>query len=431
MTPIDTVYEYAGFRLAEALRAALWGAGLPLLVALGGTAWLFHQVASERAPVRELGVHLGALVLAAWLLSPADAGGTKAPRFAAWLGAAADHLQKRAVRGVNERFLESPFEWERLAAMASFARVLDPSLQRNLDEFLEACARPALARAEPRSPNLFDPGALPYGPACEKERERLRADIARHVESHPTHRAALEAARRREPGAAAAFRERYLETLCLRAIDDPGGPTGERALVLASLGSYSYTDRAQSTGEFPWWVRPPWAWFAGELWEQGANWAVSGVAELQQSWDNKFTAKQKYYLVATYGPHLYGLSLLFLLGLFPVVGLWALLPGKWTALVHFGKVFVSVKLWPVLWAALTQFNQKRATLEAFDPGERGSGDVFLAVASMYLLTPGIAFLAVHLAARAAAMPFQQAIPAPSGPGPGPAGPVLQAARLAR
>lgn len=430
MTSIDTVYEYAGLRLAETLRAMLSGVGLPLLLGLAGTAWLVHQLASEKASVRELGVHFLSLIVAWWLLSPTESGGMKAPRFLAWLGQGADALQKRAVRGVNARFLESPFEWERLAAMASFARVLDPALQRGVDEFLEACAKPALARAEPRSSNLFQRGVLPYPPPCEERREELRLRMADHVGRHPLHRAAFDAARRHDPRTADAYRDRYLETVCVRAVDDPDGPTGERALVLASLGSYSYLDRAQSTGDFPWWVKPPWAWVTGDLWDRGANAAIAGVAELQQSWDNRFTAKQQYYLVTTYGPHVYGLSLLFLLGLFPVAGLWALLPGKWTVLVNYGKVFVSVKLWPVMWAALTQFNQKRASIEAFEPGERGSGDVFLAISSMYLLTPGLAFLVVHLAAKAAAMPFQQAIPSPSGPGLGPVGPIARIAAAA-
>jgi hypothetical protein len=432
MTSIDTVYEYAGLRLAETLRAMLSGVGLPLLLGLGGTAWLVHQLASEKASVRELGVHLFSLIVAWWLLSPTESGGMRAPRFLVWLGEGTDTLQKKAVRGVNARFLESPFEWERLAAMASLARVLDPALRRGTDEFLEACAKPALARAEPRARNLFQPGALPYAPPCEERREELRVRIVEHVNRHPAHRAAIEAARRHDPKTADAYRERYLEAVCLRAIDDPGAPTGERALVLASLGGYSYLDPAQSTGEFPWWVKPPWAWtrLGSSLWEGGANAALTGVAELHQAWENRFTSKQQYYLVTTYGPHVYGLSLLFVLGFFPVAGLWALLPGRWTALVNYGKVLASIKLWPVMWAALTQFNQKRSAIAAFDPAERGSGDVFMAVAAMYLLTPGLAFLMVHLAAKAAALPFQQAVPGAAGPGLGPVGPALRVAAVA-
>ena len=159
---------------------------------------------------------------------------------------------------------------------------------------------------------------------------------------------------------------------------------------------------------------------------------VSGAAQLSQSWDNRFTAKQKYYLATIYGPHIYGLSLMLILGLFPIAGLFALLPGKWTVLVNYGKVFVSIKLWPVAWAALTTFNTRRDTLEAFDPGQRVGGDVFFAVAAMYLLTPAICFLVVHLATAAAAMPFAPAVPPPSGPGLGPAGGMVHmAARAVR
>ncbi len=61
--------------------------------------------------------------------------------------------------------------------------------------------------------------------------------------------------------------------------------------------------------------------------------------------------------------------------------MFAIPPGKRRVLVNWGKVFVSVKLWPVGWAALTAFNARRAALEALDPGGRGTGDVFLGVAS--------------------------------------------------
>ena len=105
----------------------------------------------------------------------------------------------------------------------------------------------------------------------------------------------------------------------------------------------------------------------------------------------------------------------FLLGLFPVAGLWAILPGQWRVLVNFGKVFVSVKLWPVCWAALTAFNARRSVHEVFEPAERGSGGVYFAVAAMYLLTPAISFLIVHLATTAAAMPFAPAPPASGSP----------------
>jgi hypothetical protein len=164
--------------------------------------------------------------------------------------------------------------------------------------------------------------------------------------------------------------------------------------------------------------------------DRAANALASGASRLNQWWENSFTAKQKHYLACVYGPHVYGLALLFVIGLFPLAGLIALLPGNWRALVNWGKVFVSVKLWPVLWAALSNFNARRSSLEVFDPDPRGSADVFLAVSSMYPLTPAIAYLVVNLAVSAAAMPFSPALPAPSGPGLGPVSPALRGADAA-
>jgi hypothetical protein len=136
--------------------------------------------------------------------------------------------------------------------------------------------------------------------------------------------------------------------------------------------------------------------------DRAANVLVSGASQLNQWWENAFTARQKYYLVCVYGPHVYGLALLFVIGLFPVAGLMALWPGKWRALLNWGKVF--------------------------DPAPRGNA--FLAVASMYLLTPAIAYLVVNLAVSAAAMPFSPALPSPSGPGLGPVGVAVQGAGAA-
>jgi hypothetical protein len=100
----------------------------------------------------------------------------------------------------------------------------------------------------------------------------------------------------------------------------------------------------------------------------------------------------------------------------------------------FKKVFASVKMWPIGWAVLTTFNERRGTLEAFDGPERGGGSAFLGIASMCLLIPAITYGVVHLAtaAAAAAIPFAQGVPPAAGAGLGPAGPVVNvAARLGR
>lgn len=413
MSSIDTVFEYAGYSLAGRLTELVSAAGLPLLLGLGGVAWAVWRLA-ERGAVTGLGVHMLYLFLAWWFISPAEIQEVKAPRFVAYLGQAADVLQKRAVKAIQEDFLAAPFEWERVSAMAAWARILDPELQADANEFLESCAKPSLAAAEPRGANLFREGALPYTEPCERARADLWRRIQDHVDRDPVHRSAFEVVRRREPGRLREFRERYLEEVARRAVDDPGSPTHEMRLAVEALGDYSWTGEGQSVGED-----------LGIL-GKAVNFVVSGVAAFKQDVADRFAAKQKYYIAVSYGPAIYGLSLMLLVALFPVAGLWALLPGKWGTLVNFGKVFVSVKLWPVGWSALTAFTARRSALEAFEPGGWGVENLFLGVSAMYFLTPALSFLVVNLAARAAALPFGDSAPLPAGPGWGPAAPAARA-----
>lgn len=431
MTAIDTIYEYAGFKLAGTLSLLFSGVGLPLLVALAGIAYSVFSM-PERGSVQRLGVHVLYLVFAAWLLGSTKQQDLKTPRYLAFLGQAADAAQKGAVRRINLDFLTDPYEWERIAARVSFGRILDPALEKDVSEFLASCGRSTLARAEPRQPNLLRDGALPYEGACEDRRKGLWKRLRAHVETDPHHRGTLEAVRKREPKEAAAFQDRYTEEISIRAIDEPGSPMSETELVRASLGEYSYTNRAQYTGTLPHWAKATMGVWGAIFGDEIVNVTLTGLAELQQNWEARWSSKQKLWLAITFGPHLYGLSLMILLGLFPVAGLFALLPGQWKVFLNYGKALCSLKLWPIGWAILSAFNQRRSALEAFEPPDRGGGTVFLGVAAMYLLVPAIAFLVVHLATTAAAMPFAPAVPPPAGPGLGPLAPVINVgARLAK
>jgi hypothetical protein len=420
MNGIDTIHEYAGLQLAGLLHGLFAVTGLPLIVALGGSARLVHRMADTGGTPKELAVHLLALLLLWGLLSTTAVDTLRAPRLAVWTTQAADLLQKRAARSVNADFLEDPYGWERLAAMTAHGRIFDAGLSEELGEFLASCATTALATAEPRHANLLRPGALPYRDRCETWRGGLWDRVQAHVREDPRHRTVLLIAERR-PGDGAAFGERYADLLVTRAIDEPGSPTSESALVLASLGRYAHFDPAQSTGGLGGVDPAPGdavAWATGRSVAGWLGWGVDGgvsmLAALRQAWSNRFAAKQAYYLVIAYGPHVYGLALMLVLGFFPVAGLWALLPGRWEALVNWGKTLAAVKLWPVGWAALSAFNQRRGALEALDPAERGAADAFLGVAAMYVLVPAFAFAAVHAAASAAALPFSGALPAAAG-----------------
>ena len=342
MTAIDTIYEYAGFKLAGTLSLLFSSVGLPLILALAGVAHAVYSIA-DRGSIQRLGVHVLYLIFAAWLLGSTKQQGVQTPRYLAYLGQAGDAIQKRAVTRINAQFLTQPYEWEEIAARVSYGRILDPALEKDVGEFLASCGRTALARAEPRHSNLLRAGALPYEGACEERRRDLWQRLHDHIQMDPHHRATLAAVQQRDPGQSAAFLDRYADEIALRAIDEPGSPTSETDLVRASLGEYSYSDRAQHTGTIPPWAKSMMGvggWFFGD---EIANVAITGLAELQQNYENRFGAKQKLYLAITFGPHLYGLSLMILLGLFPIAGLFALLPGQWKVFVHFAKVFLSVK----------------------------------------------------------------------------------------
>src|SRR5882672_5108395 len=147
MNAIDTIYEYAGYKLAGSLSGVFSAVGLPLILALVGVAYVFHAVA-EKGTLRPLAIHLLYLIFAAWLLGTTRMQDVPTPRFAAYAGQAADLLQKRLIRRISDRFLTEPFEWERLAARVSTGRILDPGLDLQIASFLESCARTSLAVAD-------------------------------------------------------------------------------------------------------------------------------------------------------------------------------------------------------------------------------------------------------------------------------------------
>lgn len=121
-----------------------------------------------------------------------------------------------------------------------------------------------------------------------------------------------------------------------------------------------------------------------------------------------------YYKVSLYAPYIYGLVQMVLIGLFPVAALWALWPGHWKALLNFGKLFLSVKLWMVFWAILAAFNQARYDLVlGNDPARNGIGnqiEILPSIATMYLLTPLLSYMIVSLATYSGALALQGIIP---------------------
>jgi hypothetical protein len=444
---LDTAYEFAGFQAAGSFHDALSGLSVPLLFALAGVAYRVFRVAEDGA-VRPLAFHFFALLLVAWLASPRSSDPSalphlRAPRALAMIDAAADAVVRRAVGGVDRDFLARPFEWERLALLARVSRVQDPELASGLRLFLEECATAAMLRAGPPPPEgarrnpVADDTGLPYaalvdasGRSCETVRRGLADALRREVESHPLHQAALAAFAAYDGGKDADMRAAYTDKLVRNLWLRPDPDEGEFAAAARSVGSYRWLDVDRKTTRYPLDGGRDFNTFF-DLFTFPlsivADIATSMYAETTQWLSDATESKQRYYLITAHGPHLYGLTIMLLMALFPLAALYALLPGKWTALLHFAKVFFSVKLWPFGWALLTAFTERRPSALALADAASDlrahaelavrigdAPNLFATITLMYFVVPALTFLAVQLVSHAASLPFQSAMPRPSG-----------------
>jgi hypothetical protein len=359
------------------------------------------------------------------------------------IDAAADEVVRRAVGGVDKDFLTRPFEWERLALLARVSRVQDPELASGLRTFLEECVPAALLRSGTpppdgarRNPVAGDSG-LKYeglvdasGRSCESVRRRLNDALRAEVESHDIHRDTLAALAAYGGGADGDMKAAYVDKLVRNHWFRPEATEGELAAATRSVGTYRWLDVDKKTTRVP---------IDGGRHINSivdllmlpativAEFLTSAYAETSQWISESTEAKQRYYLITTHAPHLYGLSLMLLMALFPVASLYALLPGKWTALLHFCKVFVSIKLWPFGWALLTAFTQRRPSALALADAHSDlranvehalrTGEVpnlFITITLMYFLVPALSFLVIQLVSHAASLPFQSVLPRPAG-----------------
>lgn len=429
---VDTFYEYLGYSLCEGVDVVLRGLWIPFAVALCGCVHACIR-ASERGEPKAVAGYLLYLVLMTWLLAPIPIGlGTMPPEIAGRDGVpvfrrernvdrsvprllhrgneAVDALLRPALRKVDERFAQAPFEWERIARMVSIARIRDTALLLEYRAFLKGCYERMIARLPEgqRLPDPLDPSSVPryterdsmtrldQTTSCREAVTRIRRSLQSHLKRDLYHRSVVAAAKRHDGGSG--FEEAYLRTLSIAEWHAGGGIGPEAAQVVRSVGDPVLYE---VTGDGFWdHIRD----FFGML------------SRVKQEWNLLWEPGQKYYLIALFGPHLYGFTLMLLLGLFPVVAVWAVAPGGWKALANFGKVYVSVKMWPLVWAALSKVGAARTSLETVGDGPAGIDmrHVWMAAAGMYLLTPALTFLIVQLATRAAAAGWAQAVPSTAG-----------------
>ena len=458
---LDTAYEYAGFQAAGVFQDALAGLHIPLLFALAGVAYRVFRVAEDGA-IRPLALYMLSLFLIAWLASPRSTDSAalphlRAPRALAMIDAAADSLVRRAIGGIDRDFLTRPFEWERLALLAHVSRIQDADLASGVRGFLEECVPAAMIRAGSRPPDgarrnpMADDSGLAYsglvdagGRGCEKLRRGLVDALRLEVERHPLHRETLAALASYSGGGGPDFQSSYIDKLVRNHWMRPEASEGELAATSRSLGPYRWYDPNRKTMRIPTdgghdvnslvdILLLPFAHIgeiATTLFAEASQWVSAGTE-----------AKQRYYLVTTHAPHLYGLTIMLLMALFPIAALYSLLPGKWPALLHFAKLFFSVKLWPFGWALLTSFTERRPTVLALADASTDlrasvehalrigeTPNLFVTISLLYFAVPALSFVVLQLVSHAASLPFQSSLPRPAGGNA--AGVASQAAALA-
>lgn len=454
LTQVDSLYEYAGFRLAQELADVAWGVALPVILGLAGLAYVVHA-SLQKESLRDALIHVFYLMAMAWLLGttqvsvaagantirgqlhlaerPQD--GIRVPRFVAYLDSGADHLQRRAIEKIDARFLNAPFEKERMAAILDAADIFDGVIKDDLCAFRLYCYRPAVAidprsnaelvKLYPLAPGAFqyrglgrttvsdenkDKGHIRYTLDCEDARGWLEVRVNEHLEE-PVHKKAIAfvaellTGRSYSTDVTAEYRKRVVQRAMINGPMAPGGG-GESMIIRAALPSESEADRAAR-------VRVMEDRGGGRAINDGLDLLVGATGRFKQTVTNSYTTKQQLYLAVLHGPYLYGIVLMIVIGLFPVVGLFALLPGRWRALVNYGKVLFSIKLWPVCWAVLSRFTARAPSFDTFGDGV-GTGEFVTVVASMYLLTPLLCLAIVNLVTSVSSIPFQQAVPAPAG-----------------
>lgn len=486
LTPVDTLYEYAGYAIGGRLSEYLLWNGYFVAFVVAAALLRLYYAGSRKGTYVEMAVYPLYVLTIAGLLWPIEVavsapgsetyaddgrGGRvtagegvfwypdvateegqaalgkpktlEVPRILALTHALADALQHAFVEDVGRTLLHAGFQWLRVAAIAEKSRILDLELRRDFGLYLASCYWPAMA-ADPREADPWQSvplsglpvderllglyrgsgGFAVYGRThlfperttvpCAEFHGALRTRLEEHLAREPFHARAIEtyAGLAEREGNAALGREAYARFYLRRLVYNETFVVGESEAerIRAALPEFellhgggidlTYTSaNARLTNSF--WSNVP---LAVKSLPDVVAAIVAGVSEW---WAQKTIGPATYYRVSAIAPYIYGLVVAFLALLFPVAGLWAFWPHRWTAIVNFLKVFLSVKLWPVLWAFLSGLIGWRARFDPESPhgleGTFGPGGMFPALAGMYLATPLLSYIVVSLATQAGAV----------------------------
>lgn len=429
-TSVDSYFEYLGFVAQQGLFSVLEETRIVWIVVACGLIALILRAARGRVEPAAILFYLGQLLLLGVILAPAR-GQVAAPegpardiygsRGALIANAVMDGVVRRAIERIDADFAQAPFAYERLRALLARARFHDAYLGHLLREFADQCGEPtfasqaldeyvsSLSGTEDFAPvenlrisrdwllGLWDD----YGAgtpkdwmvlqgrwrSCVEVRELLRERIRRNLSRNELYRQAAE----------------LYEHLSGRSVDEAFEDAFVRQAVANELAA-SASETARVREVLP--ASP--TTFGGDGAAQtdalsGIVDMLAGAVEDGRRWLEEGTrAKYAYSMFIASAPHVYGLAQMTFLALFPLAALFALLPGRWTLLILYMQIFLSVKLWPLLWALYSAFH--RSALAARDirltelDGWTGPG--VIALLWFYLATPTLSLVATSLMAGA-------------------------------
>lgn len=477
LTPIDTLYEWSGLVLAERFADTLLWSRLFVGILVAAALLRLLYLSQKKQSYFDLAAYPVYLAFMLFLVAPvtvtvkpkntvygglwegmdesklAWAGGeargrsdfqVRVPRLLGVVHKITDGLLRHFTGGMGERVGLTLYRWQSVVAGFKEASILDAALSRRFHSFLEYCYWPARAARGPRDaggteaaegtdlplrerdPAIYAGLELPLGDAsdergdCIIERNLLERDLRAQLGSHPVHAEALRAAKEALGPDAAAPQEAYLTRLLYNETYG-GASRGEMALLKEAVPAYSRWEQ-QYLGTAK----------VGSL-SQGVSGLLGLLASFWEGSSQETLGPTLYYRMTLFAPYLYGLLQAVLLMAFPIAGLWSLWPGSWTAIFHFFKLWISIKIWPIFWSFLSAFNVYRLELSPEDPlgaeASGGSAAMFASVAAMYVLVPVLSYMILNLVSQAGMLTISAFTGAGTGAGPA-VGSLVSAASVA-
>lgn len=468
-TPIDTYYEFQGFRLAEGFYEKFFNFFFVFIIGCS----LVYLLAKKDRSMGELLRYLGYIVVVVFLVSPsrtkinvpeyvlddqalkesmASWGKSeptmKAPRVMVLLHYLADSITTSALE-------ISKSQWTgvgtRLTPLLRNSRIYDDDLAERYRVWLSSCY--LLSYQSPKVPNaqllnpflesysayesepaadsrgepLFDAGGRAV--SCAQELQSLRNAIFEHARTHRTHRetdAELKSVqeyaslRGRQPPFSGTDRTQYLFNTIVqnetRAYFVLTEGRGEVAAVQEAIGEYHALsgDHAgisiYGDGSF------------GNKLKRAVSWIVMAKQSFDSWFQQNAEVPAMYYKVTTYAPFIYGFAMMTLLAFFPLAAIASLLPWGWTALVKWAKSVLWIKFWLIGWAIIQDYNFARMDWSgelAQTYAGKDYDQIWAGIVAMYVATPALAWTAIQLldkSARAAGGMIGSLVPGGAGAG---------------